>query len=66
MFKPVRLLATIVFLASIALVFVGAFVIGNDVLCIIFVIIEYLAYIWYSLSYIPYARSAVLKLIGMG
>ena len=31
MFKPVRLLATIVFLASIALVFVGAFVIGNDV-----------------------------------
>ncbi|KAH7889914.1 SFT2-domain-containing protein [Phlebopus sp. FC_14] len=65
MFKPVRLVATIVFLGSIGLVFVGAFVLGNEVLCIIFVIIEYLAYTWYSLSYIPYARSAVLKVIGM-
>jgi len=65
MFKPVRILATIVFLASIVLVFVGAFAIGSDILCIIFVIIEYLAYIWYTLSYIPYARSAVLKVFGM-
>ncbi|KIJ60641.1 hypothetical protein HYDPIDRAFT_116939 [Hydnomerulius pinastri MD-312] len=65
MFKPVRLVATIVFLGSIGLVFVGAFVLGNEVLCIVFVIIEYLAYTWYSLSYIPYARSAVLKLVGM-
>jgi hypothetical protein len=64
MFKPVRVIATIVFLASIGLVFVGAFAIGSDVLCIIFVIIEYLAYTWYSISYIPYARSAVLKTIG--
>jgi hypothetical protein len=31
MFKPVRLVATIIFLASIVLVFVGAFVIGSDV-----------------------------------
>jgi hypothetical protein len=31
MFKPVRIVATLVFLASIALVFVGAFVIGNEV-----------------------------------
>ncbi|KAF8840956.1 SFT2-domain-containing protein [Paxillus ammoniavirescens] len=65
MFKPVRLIATIVFLGSIGLVFVGAFVLGNEILCIVFVIIEYLAYTWYSLSYIPYARSAVLKLVGL-
>ncbi|KAG1749032.1 SFT2-domain-containing protein [Suillus paluster] len=65
MFKPVRLIATIVFIGSIGLVFIGAFVIGNEVLCIIFVIVEYLAYTWYNLSYIPYARSAVLKLVGM-
>ena len=31
MFKPVRLVATIVFLGSIGLVFVGAFVLGNEV-----------------------------------
>lgn len=65
MFKPVRIVATIVFLASIGLVFVGAFVIKSDILCIIFVIIEYLAYTWYTLSYIPYARSAVLKIFGL-
>lgn len=65
MFKPVRIIATIVFLGSVGLVFVGAFVLKNEVLCIIFVIIEYLAYTWYNLSYIPYARSAVLKLVGM-
>jgi len=66
MFKPVRVIATIVFLASIVLVFVGAFVIGSDILCLIFVIIEFLAYTWYTLSYIPYARTAVLKAIGLG
>jgi len=65
MFKPVRVVATIVFLASIGLVFVGAFVLKNDILCIIFVIIEYLAYTWYTLSYIPYARAAILKMVGM-
>ncbi|THH32997.1 hypothetical protein EUX98_g1194 [Antrodiella citrinella] len=65
MFKPVRIVATIVFLGAIGLVFVGAFVIKSDVLCIIFVIIQYLAYTWYTLSYIPYARTAVLKIFGM-
>ncbi|KAF8522132.1 SFT2-domain-containing protein [Hysterangium stoloniferum] len=65
MFKPVRVVATIVFIGSIGLVFVGAFVIGSEVLCIVFVIIEYLAYTWYTLSYIPYARTAVLKMVGM-
>ena len=31
MFKPVRIVATIIFLASIVLVFLGAFVINSDV-----------------------------------
>ncbi|KAH7912248.1 SFT2-domain-containing protein [Hygrophoropsis aurantiaca] len=65
MFKPVRIVATVIFLASIGLVFVGAFVLKNEILCIVFVIIEYLAYTWYTLSYIPYARAGVLKLVGM-
>ncbi|KAK1226530.1 hypothetical protein PQX77_010495 [Marasmius sp. AFHP31] len=66
MFKPVRIIATIIFLASIGLIFVGAFVIVNGTLCIVFVIIQYLAYTWYTLSYIPYARQAILKFVGMG
>lgn len=85
MFKPVRVVATIVFLAMIVLIFVAAFVLGNGTLCIskplpslplvldllkredvlVFVVLEYLAFLWYTLSYIPYARSAVLKVVGM-
>ncbi|KAG8886468.1 hypothetical protein FRB97_002979 [Tulasnella sp. 331] len=65
MFKPVRVVATLILLAAIGLIFVGAFIIKNDLLCIIFVIIEYLAYAWYTLSYIPYARSAVKGVLGM-
>lgn len=34
MFKPVRVIASVIFILSIGLVFVGAFVIGNGVLCI--------------------------------
>ncbi|KAF4615288.1 hypothetical protein D9613_002908 [Agrocybe pediades] len=65
MFKPVRVVATVILLIAIGLVFVGAFVLKNGVLCIIFVIIQFLAYTWYTLSYIPYARSAVQKMVGL-
>ncbi|KAG8803854.1 hypothetical protein FRC18_007209 [Serendipita sp. 400] len=65
MFKPVRIVASIIFLGSIGMVFVAAFVLGNQLLCIIMVIVEYLAYTWYTLSYIPYARDAVLKMVGL-
>jgi len=65
MFKPVRVVATIVFLAMIVMIFISAFVLGNGTLCIIFVVLEYLAFLWYTLSYIPYARTAVLKVFGM-
>lgn len=84
MFKPIRVIATVVFLLSIVLVLVGAFVIKSDVLCLskfsshtpppsrsqvptcpVFVFVEYIAFTWYTLSYIPYARTAVLKVFGM-
>jgi hypothetical protein len=46
MFKPVRVIATVVFLGSIAMVFVAAFVLRNELVCIIMVIVEYLAFSW--------------------
>ncbi|KAI9438843.1 SFT2-domain-containing protein [Lactarius psammicola] len=64
-FKPIRVVATIVFLAMIVMIFVSAFVLSSGTLCIIFVILEYPAFLWYTLSYIPYARSAVLNVFGM-
>ncbi|EAL19132.1 hypothetical protein CNBH2310 [Cryptococcus deneoformans B-3501A] len=63
MFKPVRIVATVLMLASIIMTFVSAFVLPT-ILCIIFVIIQYLAYLWYSLSYIPYARTMVKNMVG--
>jgi len=66
MIKPIRIVATIFFLASIILVLVGAFVLGNGILCLIFVIVEFFAYTWYSMSYIPYARAGFLKMVGLG
>ncbi|KAH6918750.1 Got1/Sft2-like family-domain-containing protein [Coprinopsis sp. MPI-PUGE-AT-0042] len=66
MFKPVRVVASIIFLASIGLIFVGAFVIRSEILCLILVFVQYLAYFWYSLSYIPYARQVVSKAVGLG
>lgn len=65
MFKPVRIVATVVFLAMIIMIFISAFVLHSSTLCIIFVVLEYLAFLWYTLSYIPYARSAVLKVFGL-
>ncbi|EJD53265.1 SFT2-domain-containing protein [Auricularia subglabra TFB-10046 SS5] len=65
MFKPVRVVATLVFLGSMVAVFITAFLLSVDVVCLILVIVEYLAYTWYCLSYIPYARTAVLKVFGM-
>ena len=78
MFKPVRVVATIVFLAMIIMIFISAFVIRSSTLCIskqtsvavsvsllkrdaVFVVLEYIAFLWYTLSYIPYARTAVLR-----
>ncbi len=46
MFKPVRVVATVVLLVAIAMTFMGAFLLDNALLCLIMVIVEYLAYLW--------------------
>ncbi|BGP11940.1 hypothetical protein JCM10049v2_007860 [Rhodotorula toruloides] len=62
MWDPVRRYAAAIFLLCIALTFVFAFVISIDVLVIVFAVCTYLAYAWYSLSYIPYARALAKKM----
>ncbi|KAL9932955.1 hypothetical protein V8E36_008210 [Tilletia maclaganii] len=57
MFAPVRLVATLIFLGAFAMVWVSAFALDSTVLAIVFVVVLYLAYIWYCLSYIPGARA---------
>ena len=62
MFAPVRVVATVVYLITLSLtLFVAlspyARMPGRGVLLLLLVIAQFVAYVWYSLSYIPFARS---------
>ncbi|XP_071956306.1 vesicle transport protein SFT2B-like [Antedon mediterranea] len=61
MFKPTRIIATILVIVLLALTLCAALWWKNSGLAIIFCIGQFLALTWYSLSYIPYARDAVTK-----
>eukprot|EP01120_Amphizonella_sp_Union-15-10_P010491 TRINITY_DN4204_c0_g1_i1.p1 TRINITY_DN4204_c0_g1~~TRINITY_DN4204_c0_g1_i1.p1 ORF type:complete len:159 (-),score=5.90 TRINITY_DN4204_c0_g1_i1:90-566(-) len=58
MFEPTRLIATIVYLVTLILTLFFAFK-GIFILTLICVIIQFLAFLWYALSYIPFARDVV-------
>ncbi|KDE03564.1 hypothetical protein MVLG_05949 [Microbotryum lychnidis-dioicae p1A1 Lamole] len=62
MMDPVRIWAAGLFLLFIALTLVFAFAIRIPILVIVFAICTFLAFIWYTLSYIPYARALAKKL----
>jgi hypothetical protein len=64
MFKPSRILTTIIFFCALALTLISALILKNRLLTLIFMIIEILAYTWYVLSYLPFAQRFVIKLCG--
>jgi len=64
MFATTRLIATIIVVIMIVLTLMAAFWWHNGGLCLLFVLLQYIAMTWYSLSYIPYARDAVKKCFG--
>lgn len=64
MFHSVRIFATIGYLATLILTLSVAFAYnggGKTLLIIICIIMQLLALIWYTLSYIPFARDMVVK-----
>jgi len=61
MFNETRLLATIGVFLFIVLTLLAALKWEKTLLAIIFCICQFLAMVWYSISYIPYARDAVKK-----
>ncbi|XP_075874946.1 vesicle transport protein SFT2A [Nelusetta ayraudi] len=61
MFEPTRLIATIVMLLCLALTLCAVFWWNKKGLAIIFCVMQFLAMTWYSISYIPFARDAVMK-----
>jgi len=64
MFAATRVFATILLLIFIVLTLVMAFVVQIVPLVILFCILQYLAFAWYSISYIPFARTLVIKCAG--
>ena len=59
MFHKKRLLATLVYFCSMILTLVAALVLHSGFLTVLCCIIQYLAMMWYGLSYIPYGRTVV-------
>ena len=57
-FQESRWLTTLIMLAFVALTLVAAFVWQSAGLCFLFVFCQFLAWVWYCLSYIPFARCA--------
>ena len=64
LFRQQRVVATVVMLTSMVGTFVAAMALKSAFLTFICSIIQYLALIWYSLSYIPYARDIVIRFFG--
>eukprot|EP01062_Namystynia_karyoxenos_P066870 TRINITY_DN60791_c0_g1_i1.p1 TRINITY_DN60791_c0_g1~~TRINITY_DN60791_c0_g1_i1.p1 ORF type:complete len:201 (+),score=69.75 TRINITY_DN60791_c0_g1_i1:81-605(+) len=64
MFEEKRLEATIVFVVSMVYTLLAALWIQTVPLVILMCIVQYLAFVWYGLSYIPFARAAVKKCFG--
>ncbi|KAG8381155.1 hypothetical protein BUALT_Bualt06G0093000 [Buddleja alternifolia] len=59
MLDPVRLYATVIYFGCVIVALVCALLIHSKILTVIAIICEICALIWYSLSYIPFARRMV-------
>jgi len=68
MFAKTRIIASIVMIVSLVLTLCSAFWWNKKILALLFTVIQFLAMTWYSISYIPYARDAIVsccnKMIG--
>ncbi|XP_029923984.1 SFT2 domain containing 2b [Myripristis murdjan] len=60
-----RALATVVMLVCLVLTLCAAFWWKNNGLALLFCILQFLAFAWYGLSYIPFARDAVIKMFSL-
>lgn len=59
MFHSKRIVATLIYLATLIGTLVVAFTVDSVPAVICMIIVQFLALIWYTLSYIPYARDLV-------
>jgi len=59
MFDPVRRTATSMYIGAMAGTVIVAWVFRSPLLCGMCSVVQYLALIWYSLSFVPYGRDVV-------
>ena len=62
MTNPQRRNASLIFISSIILTILSLYIFHSKLLTILFVIIQFGAYIWYILSYIPYGQQCLSAL----
>eukprot|EP01017_Pseudomicrothorax_dubius_P016861 TRINITY_DN1905_c0_g2_i2.p1 TRINITY_DN1905_c0_g2~~TRINITY_DN1905_c0_g2_i2.p1 ORF type:complete len:182 (-),score=38.33 TRINITY_DN1905_c0_g2_i2:150-695(-) len=61
MSDPKRLYTSLTYLGAMILTLVSALYLQKGLLVIIFVIVQFAAYVWYVLSYIPYGQECAKK-----
>lgn len=62
MFKPIRIVATLIYLGAMAFTLWAAIGLKSGIITFVAIIIQFFAITWYVLSYIPYARTCVKNL----
>ncbi|KAL5142668.1 Vesicle transport protein SFT2B [Glycine soja] len=63
MLDPARIYATAIYIASMIIALFCALYVHNKLLTLLAIILEFGALVWYSLSYIPFARAMVSKIM---
>ncbi|WVZ74970.1 hypothetical protein U9M48_023083 [Paspalum notatum var. saurae] len=63
MLDSVRIYATAIYIASIIIALFCALYVHSKLLTLLAIILEFGALVWYSLSYIPFARSVVSRVM---
>jgi len=64
MVDPERVVSTIIFFLALGATIAIALTIKNGLLVLIFVVIQWAAFVWYSISYIPFAQSCIKRAVG--
>ncbi|KAI7842510.1 hypothetical protein COHA_003864 [Chlorella ohadii] len=64
MFDTKRWLSTCIYLLALVLTLVSAVVLHSVILSILFIAIQFSAFIWYCASYIPYGQSFIKRMLG--
>ncbi|GAB4818426.1 hypothetical protein N2152v2_005472 [Parachlorella kessleri] len=64
MFDSKRVVSTAIYLVSIMFTLIAAWKFHSVILCMFFIVVQFAAYIWYCLSYVPFAQAMVMRFFG--